>query len=436
MRKPKYTDGDLQSALRAVKNGASVNSAAKLHNIPEASLRKKLKHGEDRISYNKFSGVFTQEEEEQLFDYLIACGDFGYGRTSKQVMNESERFLSRGPPRSRSFPHKNPSRHWFYRFLKRVGALRKILCGTKSMIIDNPTETGIKAFHHQVTDHLKRLGLHDFLYHNDRIACASTTSFHFHPVECINPTVDVHTFPQDVNVIITTLANGKFLPPFIMFKHERKAEVEFLESVQYGKCPDNKLNTEAFLDYIVKSVGNYIEKNKVERPFFLFLENQLECMSLQAYEYCRADEIILIRMYPNSIWDMNPLDYGLFTHLKLLWNSFLSETKVNFGTSVSLSNFGTLLNEFIEARSYSLTPHIEKAFAKTGMFPWSDSEIDYEGLKECYHPTNPKIPKIGPTIFIRKGELKSFCYFKIDSVCYKSSLYCSSIQIRYVKSAD
>lgn len=413
MRKPKYTDGDLQAALKAVRDGSSVNSAAKSCGIPEATLRKKLKVGEETICANKFTGVLSQEEEEHLYDWILTYGDVGLGRTAREIMDESLRIIERHP-RERSFPRGKPSRHWYYRFIKRVQESARVRCKAVPINADTVTEAGIRTYHAQVEAYLRKEGLFDHMFQSDRVACASFTTLNVlaaNTLEYLN--TGVITPPVDpknqITVMFTTLANGKFFPPFIMFPYERmpseiKTSLQNLQSVRYCKSVQGSLSAHFFVQYLKTVVVEYLDKYKLERPLLLFIDQAATSyLSVEAWDFCQANDIFLLRMYPNSAWQMDPLTVEVFPAFKTMWDAFLFDTKVNFGTPVWIRNFAELLNEFMETRSYALQECVETGFKKAGLYPWTQDVIDFAGL--INHSKQQKQVKVVQMIFMRRGKV-------------------------------
>lgn len=75
---PKYSAADLDLAVRAVKSSElSYNKAAILHNIPEATLRLKVKQNCSEIKKRGVNPILTPEEESDIREWMITCADRG-----------------------------------------------------------------------------------------------------------------------------------------------------------------------------------------------------------------------------------------------------------------------------------------------------------------------------------------------------------------------
>ena len=102
-------------AIEKVKKGWSVKRAAVEHGVPRTTLQDRIK---GRVTHGKKPGpvsYLTEEEEQELCDFLITVGEIGYGKTRKQVKDIAEKVArEKGTLKGSSV-----SDGWFRRFLER-----------------------------------------------------------------------------------------------------------------------------------------------------------------------------------------------------------------------------------------------------------------------------------------------------------------------------
>ena len=79
-RNGRWTDEQLQCAIEAVDNGASMKKASRRYNIPYSSVRDWC-YGIWRSRKRGPRAVLNPKEEQLLVDYLLAMCDLGYGLT-------------------------------------------------------------------------------------------------------------------------------------------------------------------------------------------------------------------------------------------------------------------------------------------------------------------------------------------------------------------
>ena len=76
----------MQGALKAVAEGMGVNETAMEYGIPRTTLKDRVA---GRVQHGCKSGrspYLTQEEEQELVDYLITCSDIGYPKKRDEVI--------------------------------------------------------------------------------------------------------------------------------------------------------------------------------------------------------------------------------------------------------------------------------------------------------------------------------------------------------------
>lgn len=388
---PKYSNYALEKALELIKAGSSVRGAAKACSVPESTLRSKLARKETTITTKSTmtfaKSVLTEEEERRVFHWIKECADKGHPRTTRQICNEAAR-ISREFPRPHNFVNDRPSRQWFTRFLKRCSTFHKAKCIKISIDVSITMEKAIRAHHERTTKELNKAGLNHVLYYPNRVANADQTFLNYIPTDSVmyqprdKDKKKVKT-DQELSVLFTILPTGHFLSPFILYDYDRiPSDIKntFPEGLTYGKAPHGLLVKDTFLQYLQNVIVTYLVSNNVDRPFLLFVDGCGSHLSLDVLEFCKEQEIVLMTMYPNATNIIQPLDNGVFTQLKILWNAFLLQKYQLLTFVVNNRNFAHTLKEFIESRSHHLTSPIQSAFKECGIHPWSVKGIQLENL--------------------------------------------------------
>lgn len=110
-----WSNTAMLEAIEKVKKGWSVKRAAVEHGVPRTTLQDRIK---GRVTHGKKPGpvsYLTEEEEQELCDFLITVGEIGYGKTRKQVKDIAEKVArEKGTLKGSSV-----SDGWFRRFLER-----------------------------------------------------------------------------------------------------------------------------------------------------------------------------------------------------------------------------------------------------------------------------------------------------------------------------
>lgn len=393
-----YTNEALSSAIQMVKQGHPIYKAAIKYGIPDTSLRRKIESGENTVQdlsfYNYKLSVLTQQEEEQLYKWIVKCAESGHPRTSRQILKEASK-ISVTFPRKKYFPKGRASQQWLYRFIRRSSRLHGTKCVNISMASSLVTEGAIRSYHQRVDIYLKENGLQHILYYPHRVGNADETYLGFQPRQSVvyvgnaqrKGSKKSRTDPKThLTVLYTVLANGKFLPSFIVYPYERvPAEIKKsypIEGLAYGKSESGWMNKENFMTYLEHVVVKYLNDTQTERPFILFVDGHSSHLSLEVVEYCREQEIVLITLYPNSTWLLQPLDVGVFSVLKSNWDAFLLDKDEDFLFNLTNRNFAGVLKQFMDEKGPFLENFVKDAFKNTGIYPWNVEAIRFETMME------------------------------------------------------
>lgn len=112
-----YTVESVKCALKATQQGLSHRKAASVFGIPEATLRRKIKHP-DNIERWRLGTVLTQEEEQELIHWIDQKASSGRPASKKEFMDTVEVFV-KNINRKNPFTNGRPGRHWFEGFIRR-----------------------------------------------------------------------------------------------------------------------------------------------------------------------------------------------------------------------------------------------------------------------------------------------------------------------------
>ena len=81
----------MANAMKAVEDGSSIASAARLHKVPRTTLQ-------DRMLGNVVHGTkpgakpyLNREEEKELVEFIVESASVGHGKTRAQIMSLAEK---------------------------------------------------------------------------------------------------------------------------------------------------------------------------------------------------------------------------------------------------------------------------------------------------------------------------------------------------------
>lgn len=170
-------------------------------------------------------------------------------------------------------------------------------------------------------------------------------------------------------VICAMSALGSFIPPLFIFPHKRM-DMKLTKHGPPGavyECTKNGWTTEDIFMKWLKHFKHHSNPTK-ENPVLLILDNHGSHISLQTYEFCRENHIIMLSLFPHTSHRMQPLDVTFFGPLK---SAFRRECD-NYIKSHAMIKITPFEIAELFNKAYSQVATIQKGisgFSATGIFP-------------------------------------------------------------------
>lgn len=128
---------------------------------------------------------------------------------------------------------------------------------------------------------------------------------------------------EQLTVMGTFSADGKKLPPLIIYPYKRKLPRSIADQVpdgwEVGISSSGWMNSEVFYGYLANAFIPYIKENDIKLPVVLFVDGYKSHITLEVSELCSQNNIILIALHPNSTQFLQPADVAIFGPLKKNW---------------------------------------------------------------------------------------------------------------------
>lgn len=171
---------------------------------------------------------------------------------------------------------------------------------------------------------------------------------------------------EQLTVMATFSADGKYLPPMIIFPYKRVPQA-IAESVPenwgLGRSDSGWMTAEVFYEYISNHFLPYLKNQNIEKPVILFVDGHRSHLTKEVSKLCDENGVILISLYPNTTHIMQPAVVSVFRPLKAGWASEVRNWKFqNFPKEVTRYTFGTILKLVFD--KYALEKTIKNGFRK------------------------------------------------------------------------
>ena len=281
---------------------------------------------------------------------MIKCfGDWGYGLTFSSIQSIiSEYLLQTG--QQMLFVNGIPGRDWWYGFLNRwksdlslrkaenIASLRASSCTQK--IINKYFENCRKTFNEERIDLTKA----SFVWNCDETGFSGDQG----KIEILcrrgsKRPLRLTGNNEKINYTVHNCCNasGYYMPPFIVYKSKGRLYDKWMQG-----GPNNVVYT--------TSPSGGMEK----------------------------DNIVLICLPAHSSHILQPLDVGVYCHVKKVWRKILTSYYASNGyKNLDRENFAPCLKLLLESGEAFTTVHAVSGFLNTGFFPLNQDKVDKNKLK-------------------------------------------------------
>lgn len=366
---------NLKAALKAIENGRSQREVAKAFNIPRATLQDHIKCGSpSKIPLGR-KPIFTTAEEKELTDQVIKLGKLFYGITPLEIQRCAYTYAVKNKLKHPFSPtHEKAGRDWLEGFLRRNStiSLRKP---------ESTSANRIEAFNkEEVTlfyDNLNKLNdkykfLPSRIFNADETGISTVQRPNKIYAEKGQKRVGFVTSAErgkTTTVLCAFSAAGAYVPPLFIFARKRMAP-HLTKNGPPGAvymCSDNGWITEEIFVKWLKHFQNFV-KATLDDPVLLAIDNHSTHCTLETYNYCKENGILILTIPPHTSHRIQPLDVSFYGPLKKAYNNECDKfLRTHVGERISTSEIAELFNK---AFGRVATPEkATKGFEATGICP-------------------------------------------------------------------
>ena len=342
------------------------------------------------------SGSTTRlsKETEILLVQMIKCfGDWGYGLTFSSIQSIiSEYLLQTG--QQMLFVNGIPGRDWWYGFLNRwksdlslrkaenIASLRASSCTQE--IINKYFENCRKTFNEERIDLTKA----SFVWNCDETGFSGDQG----KIEILcrrgsKRPLRLTGNNEKINYTVHNCCNasGYYMPPFIVYKSKGRLYDKWMQggpnNAVYTTSPSGWMEKDQFIQWLVKVF--IPETLKIPgSKHLLLLDGHSSHVTLSAVEICLTNNIVLICLPAHSSHILQPLDVGVYCHVKKVWRKILTSYYASNGyKNLDRENFAPCLKLLLESGEAFTTVHAVSGFLNTGFFPLNQDKVDKNKLK-------------------------------------------------------
>lgn len=171
-------------------------------------------------------------------------------------------------------------------------------------------------------------------------------------------------------------ATGHFVPPALIYPHKRPRDDLLYGGPLQWICmvsDSGFINTELFINWL--NNFKYFTHPSIDDPVFLLLDNHSSHISLDAIDYDRENNIVMLTLPPHGSHKLQPLNRSLFSPLKAKYSiecdKYMSQ---NPGRGITQYQVARLFNEAY--KKVATLANAESEFRVTGIYPYDDDLFD------------------------------------------------------------
>uniref|UniRef100_A0A1Y1LYQ2 HTH CENPB-type domain-containing protein n=1 Tax=Photinus pyralis TaxID=7054 RepID=A0A1Y1LYQ2_PHOPY len=272
-------------AIEAVtKNGINKKAAAREFKVPRSTLVRRLALA---TPYSRKMGPATEipEAEEKIIEnWVLAIARKGFPVHRQNLILSVKKMVEDMGKETKYFLNGTPGRSWFRGFLKRHPKIKEKYAEAVSKARAAVTQDRIEGWFEEILTFLQTENYMNILDDPSRIFNGDEAGFCLCPKngKVLGPTenkedfyVRVSSEKEQITVMATFSADGKYVPPMLIFPYKRVPHI-IAESVPenwaLGRSDSGWMTSAVFYEYISNHFLPYIQTNNIQKPVILFVD--------------------------------------------------------------------------------------------------------------------------------------------------------------------
>lgn len=368
----------MKMAIEAVKNGAKLRRTASQYGVPVMSLHDHIKKGADFVPRLGNKAVFTVEQEADMRNELLKLSKAFYGLTPAGLRKAAFEFAERNQIKHPfNKEKKEAGKDWFYGFLRRNPEISiRVPEPTSISRITAFNATEMTIFFQNLTAIMDRYHVPPHMIFN--VDETGVTTVH-KPGKILaqkgQKQVGAATSwerGKNITVCCCMSATGQFIPPLFIFPRLRMTPAldRGGPSGSLYKCSKSGWMVEELFFAWLEHFVNYTKPSESE-PVLLILDNHASHISLNIYEYCRLNFVLMLSIPPHTSHRTQPLDLTFYGPLKIAYHK---ECDLFMKS-----------HNYVKLSPYDIAPLFTKAYLKTAVVEKAVNGFEAAGI----WPINP-----------------------------------------------
>ena len=372
----------------------SIRSVGRQFNIPESTLRYKLKTNDTHIKKVGRKPMLTEAEENVLVNYIHDSTLRAMPITRITLINSVHKILEQDV-------EDNVARDYFTPTTELIGWYKGFRSRHQDVVIRTPETLTrarrnlsvgiIRQWFSDIKSYLSDHNMIDILEDDTRIFNIDEIGFPLDPgtgkVLCTKGVKNCfveqsNSHKTSITMLCMVRADGIAVAPLVIYPRKRisigivnemrKIPSSFEFSV--GKSNSGYINFESFYEYMINSFDQWLTANNVKRPVIVFTDWHETRVNHHLSQALDAKQIIMIGLLPNTTHMLQPLDVSVFGPLKNAWKK---ASRSYLRANDEFLKQDTFANVAIPLYyKFSTRTNIQNGFRRCGLYPFNDDAPD------------------------------------------------------------
>ena len=324
-----YNQGDLHEAVTRIRrNELTFGQASQQYGIPKTTVYDHAKAVTTTTTVRMGrQTILPKSLEDQLFEYALTMSDMFFGLTQDKLRSIAYEVACKNRIKH-PFDHKSKKagKDWLYGFLKRYPGLSlrspeptslSRAIGFRKTEVDkfyNNLENVLTKEHIPATD----------VYNCDEVGMSSVQK----PQKILAKKGKKQVGKivsgekgETTTALVCMSAAGNFIPPMLIFKRKNMNK-QLMKDAPTDSLPGTSktgwINTQLFTKWMEHFIKH--TRASLDHKVLLVLDNHESHQSIETYELCRSNGVIMVSLPPHTSHRLQPLDVTLFSSLKVAYN--------------------------------------------------------------------------------------------------------------------
>ncbi|GFR72667.1 tigger transposable element-derived protein 6 [Elysia marginata] len=175
--------------------------------------------------------------------------------------------------------------------------------------------------------------------------------------------------------MVCTSANGRFLPPMMIFPYRKTPSFNPLEGfpqASFEITPNGWITGEVFLSWLRDVFLKEVQS--VKKPLVLFVDSHASHTALiETSDLCREHNIVLYCLKSHASHILQPIDLAFIGSVKVHWEKEVRKYMQENGEAVTVRTFAKVLKPAWEAAA--VPENGFKGFASSGIHPFNPKRV-------------------------------------------------------------